>query len=63
LDERYKRLEEEHARCGEKRAAREREIGIAGELGGGQDLAEAVKRLSKSEKVQMLGIMAEGESS
>ena len=42
--------------------ARERDDGIVRQLGPGRDLAEAVRKLSKSERVRVLGIMAEGQS-
>jgi hypothetical protein len=59
LEGRYARLEAEYASCREEDLARERDSQLAGDLGRGS-LAEAVKRLSKSERVRILCIMAEG---
>jgi hypothetical protein len=59
LEGRYARLEADYARCREADLAKERDIQLAGHLGKGS-LAEAVKSLSKSERVRVLGIMAEG---
>ena len=62
LEGRYARLEAEHARCREMEVARENDDGMVRQLGPGRDLAEAVRKLSKSERVRVLGIMAEGQS-
>jgi hypothetical protein len=53
------KYEAEYARCRNEDLARERDSQLAGDLGRGS-LAEAVKSLSKSERVRVLGIMAEG---
>jgi len=62
LEGRYGTLEAEHARCREMEVARERDDGIVRQLGPGRDLEEAVRKFSKSERVRVLGIMAEGQS-
>jgi hypothetical protein len=59
LEGRYARLEAEYARCRKEDFAREKDSQLAGDLGRGS-LAEAVKSLSKSERVRVLGLMAEG---
>jgi hypothetical protein len=59
LEGRYARLEAEYARCREGDLAREKDSQLAGHLGRGS-LAKAVTNLSKSERVRILGIMAEG---
>jgi hypothetical protein len=61
LEGRYARLEAEHARCQESLTAQKRDDGIIGHLRQGGKLAEAVRELSKSERVRILGIMAEGK--
>ena len=53
-------MEAEHARCQELQVARDRDGQLAGHMPGG-DLAEAMKKLSKSERVHILGVMAEGK--
>jgi hypothetical protein len=63
LEGRYARLEAEHARCQEVRAARERDGEVAGHLSSPKDLAKAVRKLSKPERVRILGVMAEGQAS
>lgn len=55
----YARLEAEYAKCWEADLARESDSQFAGHIGRGS-LAEAVKGLSKSERVRLLGVMAEG---
>jgi hypothetical protein len=59
MEGKYARLEAEYARCREADLAKEKDSQLAGDLGRGS-LAEAVKSLSKSERVRILGIMAEG---
>jgi len=59
LEGKYARLKAEYARCQEGDLARERDSQLAGHLGR-DSLAEAVKSLSKSERVRLLGVMAEG---
>jgi hypothetical protein len=59
MEGRYARLEAEYAREREADIAREKDSQLAGHLGRGS-LAEAVKNLSKSERMRVLGIMAEG---
>jgi hypothetical protein len=46
-----------------RRAARERDDEVAGQLNSPKDLGEAMRRLSKSERVRILGMMAEGQAS
>jgi hypothetical protein len=62
LEGRYARLEAEHARCQESLIAQKRDDGIIGHLRQGGKLAEAMRELSKAERVRILGIMAEGKS-
>jgi hypothetical protein len=59
VEGRYARLEAEYAREREADIAREKDSQLAGDLGRGS-LAKAVKSLSKSERVLVLGLMAEG---
>jgi len=59
LEGRYARLEAEYARCREEDLARERDSQLAGHLDRGS-LAQAVKGLSKVEKLRVLGVIAEG---
>jgi hypothetical protein len=60
LEGRYTKLEAEHEECGKLELARERDRQLAGHLGQGS-LADAVRELSKSERVQILEVIAEGE--
>lgn len=59
MEGRYARLESEHARCREADLARERDSQLAVHMGRGS-LAEGVQSLSKSERVRVLGLVAEG---